>query len=191
MFVLSEKSDAGALSPSETTWTLEFPNGRSVSLQHDASHVASDGSDKTGLTLWSSALAMATHLDAHLPSLSASAPSAMEDAANTTTTTTSNATASSNDMKSNSNDATPAITTLELGAGLGLPSIVLARHGNSGDVVRHAIATDCELLPHLISLTTQTGKTPKRTSLSGLTSWNRNDSFVAPEGEEGADAMTF
>jgi len=35
------------------------------------------------------------------------------------------------------------------------------------------------------------GKTPKRTSLSGLTSWNRNDSFVVPEGEEGTNAMTF
>ena len=137
----ASSSSLSSLSPSETTWRLDFPNCGSISLQHDASHVASDGSDKTGLTLWSSALAMATYLDAHLPSLSVSVPAAMEEAANTTTTT-SNATTSSIDNNNNGNTTATPITTLELGAGLGLPSIVLARHGNSGDVVRHVIATD-------------------------------------------------
>lgn len=90
-----------------------------MAAQH---HVADHGASGTGHTLWSAALAISSHLDDQL------------DMASTGT-----------------NDAAPALGNrtigccLELGAGLGLPSIVAARHG-----VPRVVATDSDQEPDVM-----------------------------------------
>ena len=90
---------------------LDFPNCGKVVLYQDPSLVADHGVSGTGHTLWSAALAMSSYLDKELENTS-DAP-----------------------MLGNRKIE----TCLELGAGLGLPSIVATRHG-----VPRVIATDTD-----------------------------------------------
>ena len=104
---------------SEDCWeTLEFPHCGSVTLENHAERVAPGGKEGTGFALWSAALAISSYLD-------------------TKFATDAGATEKSNNDDTSSTCTNTWRTSLELGAGLGLPSIVLARHG-----VQRVVATD-------------------------------------------------
>lgn len=115
-------SKADTNRPKRRQVELEFPSCGKIVLHQDASLVADHGVSGTGHTLWSAALAISSHLDA-----------------------------SFNVAPKSSDDVAPMLrddkikSCLELGAGLGLPSIVAARHG-----VPHVIATDTDTEPDVI-----------------------------------------
>ena len=108
--------------PEKRQVELEFPNCGKIVLYQDPSLVADHGVSGTGHTLWSAALAISSHLDANFHLASA-----------------------------DSHSTVPMLgvckikSCLELGAGLGLPSIIAARHG-----VPHVIATDTDTEPDVM-----------------------------------------
>lgn len=111
--------EAGDTRCSDDDWeTLAFPHCGNVTLEKHAERVAPGGKDGTGFTLWSAALAISSYLD-------------------TKFATDAEAADKSNIIDNNSNCTNTWRTSLELGAGLGLPSLVLARHG-----VQEVVATD-------------------------------------------------
>lgn len=109
------KSKADANRPKRRQVELEFPNCGKIVLHQDPSLVADHGVSGTGHTLWSAALAISSYLDANFEL-------AAKD---------------SDDIPILSNHSVKSC--LELGSGLGLPSIVAVRHG-----VPHVIATDTD-----------------------------------------------
>ena len=116
------ESTAGANRPKRRHVELEFPKCGKIVLHQDPSLVADHGVSGTGHTLWSSALAISSYLDANFHVASAD----------------------SEDTEPILGDRTIK-RCVELGAGLGLPSIVAARHG-----VPHVIATDTDTEPDVM-----------------------------------------
>lgn len=117
------RKDASSTSTLATIQTLEFPVCGSITIEQHSDRVSPNGTTGTGFALWSSALAVSEYLDARFAN--DAVPSWKEFVQNASNTP----------------------SCLELGAGLGLPSIVLARHGF------HVVATDHE--PEVLSLLEQ------------------------------------
>ena len=115
------RSTVDANRPERRQVELEFPTCGKIVLRQDPSLVAGHGVSGTGHTLWSAALAISSYLDANFH------------------------------VASDASDVIPMLgdrkikNCLELGAGLGLPSIVAARHG-----VPHVIATDTDTEPDVM-----------------------------------------
>eukprot|EP00563_Minutocellus_polymorphus_P020777 CAMPEP_0197716024 /NCGR_PEP_ID=MMETSP1434-20131217/1066_1 /TAXON_ID=265543 /ORGANISM="Minutocellus polymorphus, Strain CCMP3303" /LENGTH=369 /DNA_ID=CAMNT_0043300323 /DNA_START=494 /DNA_END=1603 /DNA_ORIENTATION=- len=105
-------------------YELDFPNCGKVGLRLNSSLVADHGVSGTGHTLWSAALAISSYLDSQLEN---------------------DGIASDGSMYAPTFDNRKIESCLELGAGLGLPSIVAARHG-----VPRIIVTDTDEEPDVM-----------------------------------------
>lgn len=110
----------------DTIVNLEFPHCGTIAVEQHPDRVSDDGASGTGHALWSSALAISSYLDAIL---------ANDENEN-------DGTGTGNILHGNTGQC------LEIGAGLGLPTIVVARHGRFED----AIATDTDREPGVLAM---------------------------------------